>query len=100
MIKAKYIIFAWVYPLIAILLFVAAMCCLIHEGAFHNFQRPQKAYYAIGLVIITFINGMVAVLISAHFKRPKKKECEHYFVLECFDDQGDVFRCKYCRETL
>lgn len=70
--KFKYILFAWVWPIFSMLLFVAAMLLLIHEWAFHNFNRPEKAYFAFGLLVITFINGWVAVLVSGHFKKPQK----------------------------
>jgi hypothetical protein len=71
MTKAKYILFAWAWPIFSILLFVCAMCLLIHEAAFHNGAREQKLYAALGLVVITFVNGMVAVLLSGHYKKPQ-----------------------------
>jgi len=98
--KIKYFILAWAWPIFSIFLFVCAMCLLIHEGAFHNFNRPQKAYYAMGLVIITFVNGWVAILISAHFKKPKKKECDHYFVPVGEHNQMGAFICNNCVEKL
>lgn len=71
--KTKYILFAWVWPIFSIFLFVVALLLLIHEGAFHNGQREVKLYTALGLVIITFINGIVAVLISGHYKKPDER---------------------------
>lgn len=96
--KAKYIIFAWVWPIFSIFLFVCAMLLVIHEGAYHNFERTEKVYTALTLLVTTFVNGWIAVLVSGHYKKPNKmKNCKHFYVVQ--DDSELMkkpFVCIHC----
>lgn len=63
--KTKYIIMSWAWPILSMILFVAAMLLLIHEVAFYNCVRKDNSLFALFGVMLTFVNGFVSIFVGS-----------------------------------